>query len=89
MKTRAQKDHEVSQSIPPQPERNVALQAPKAVPQLYTENEVAAMLRIPLSQLRKWRMPSHPRKSQGPRFKKLGRSVRYSEQALIDFINAS
>lgn len=55
---------------------------------MYTEEEVSAILRVSLSQLRKWRMKKHPGGNQGPRFKKVGRSVRYPESALIEFVNA-
>jgi hypothetical protein len=54
---------------------------------MYTEEEASAMLRVSLSQLRKWRMKDHPRKSEGPPFKKVGRSVRYPERGLIEFVN--
>jgi predicted DNA-binding transcriptional regulator AlpA len=54
---------------------------------MYTEAEVSAMLQVSLSQLRKWRMARNSRKAQGPPFKKIGRLVRYPEQALLEYIN--
>ncbi len=54
---------------------------------MYTEEEVSEMLQISLSQLRKWRMKQHRHRPQGPPFKKIGRLVRYSERALMEYIN--
>lgn len=54
---------------------------------MYTEEEVSAILQVSLSQLRKWRMVRNSRKAQGPPFKKIGRLVRYPEQALLEYIN--
>jgi hypothetical protein len=55
--------------------------------QMYTEDEVAAMLRISLSQLRKWRTRENQGKLHGPPFKKVGRLVRYPGKALQAYIN--
>jgi transposase-like protein len=52
---------------------------------MYTEEEVSQILRVPLSQLRKWRMKANRGSEQGPPFKKIGRLVRYPEQALLDY----
>jgi len=54
---------------------------------MYTEEQVAEMLQVSLSQLRKWRMKQNRGKQQGPPFKKIGRLVRYSEEALQAYIN--
>ena len=54
---------------------------------MYTEQQVAEMLQVSLSQLRKWRMKSNHQKEQGPPFKKIGRLVRYPEHALMEYIN--
>lgn len=56
-------------------------------PRMYTEEEVAAMLQVSMSQLRKWRMKQPMGKQQGPPFRKLGRLVRYSEKALQAYID--
>src|SRR5579859_714072 len=54
---------------------------------MYTEEEVAEMLQVSLSQLRKWRTKRNQRKKQGPPFRKIGRLVRYPERGLLAFIN--
>lgn len=54
---------------------------------MYTEEQVADMLQISLSQLRKWRMKQHEGHRQGPPFRKIGRLVRYPEGALRAYIN--
>ena len=54
---------------------------------MYTEEQVAEMLQVSLSQLRKWRMKTNPQKEQGPPFRKIGRLVRYPEEALLEYIN--
>ena len=56
---------------------------------MYTEEEVADILRISMSQLRKWRMKQHMGKQQGPPFRKLGRLVRYPEKALQAYIDGA
>jgi predicted DNA-binding transcriptional regulator AlpA len=53
---------------------------------MYTEEQVAEMLQVSLSQLRKWRMKKYGGK-QGPPFRKIGRLVRYPESALLAYIN--
>lgn len=55
---------------------------------MYTEEEVSEMLRVSLSQLRKWRMKQNPRGAQGPPFKKIGRMVRYPAKALEAYMEA-
>jgi len=63
-------------------------QAPKLLTlRMYTEEEVSVILQVSLSQLRKWRMARNSHKAQGPPFKKIGRLVRYPEQALLEYIN--
>lgn len=54
---------------------------------MYTEEEVADMLQVSLSQLRKWRMKKNGGKQLGPPFRKIGRLVRYPESALVAYIN--
>jgi Helix-turn-helix domain len=54
---------------------------------MYTEEEVAGILQVSLSQLRKWRMKQHIGKQQGPPFKKVGRLVRYPQKALQAYID--
>jgi hypothetical protein len=67
---------------------NVAGSGPESTaPRMYTEEEVADMLQVSMSQLRKWRMKQHMGKQQGPPFRKLGRLVRYPEKALQAYID--
>ncbi len=54
---------------------------------MYTEEQVAEMLQVSLSQLRKWRMKQYDGQRQGPPFRKIGRLVRYPEAALRAYIN--
>ena len=54
---------------------------------MYTEEEVAAMLRVSLSQLRKWRIKRNRGRVDGPPFRKVGRLVRYPEKALQAYID--
>jgi len=54
---------------------------------MYTEEQVAEILQVSLSQLRKWRLKQHKGCRQGPPFRKLGRLVRYPEAALRIYIN--
>ena len=54
---------------------------------MYTEEEVSAMLRVSLSQLRKWRIKSNKGRVDGPPFKKVGRLVRYPGRALQAYID--
>jgi len=54
---------------------------------MFTEEEVASMLQVSLSQLRKWRMKRNRDNTQGPHFKKLGRLVRYPGRALQSYID--
>jgi hypothetical protein len=55
---------------------------------MYTEEQVADMLQISLSQLRKWRMRKNEGKQDGPPFRKIGRLLRYPESALLAYINS-
>lgn len=52
----------------------------------YTEEQVAMMLQVSRSQLRKWRMGWSRGRREGPPFKKLGRIVRYPESGLRAYI---
>src|SRR5262245_51193977 len=54
---------------------------------MYTEEEVSQMLQVSLSQLRKWRMKQNQGSAQGPPFRKIGRLVRYPEEALMEYVN--
>ena len=78
--------------IPPQREE---LQLPWARPsgeirpRMYTEEEVAVIIQVSLSQLRKWRMKDNARRVDGPPFKKIGRMVRYPAKALEAYINCA
>ncbi len=54
---------------------------------MYTEEQVAEMLQVSLSQLRKWRMKRNRCEQHGPPFKKIGRLVRYPEEGLQAYIN--
>ena len=56
-------------------------------PRMYTEEEVAVIIQVSLSQLRKWRMKGNARRVDGPPFKKIGRMVRYPANALDAYIN--
>jgi Helix-turn-helix domain len=52
----------------------------------YTEAQVAVILQVSRSQLRKWRMGWSRGRREGPPFKKIGRIVRYPESGLRAFI---
>jgi len=52
-------------------------QPSSSVGQHYRDSETAAILGIKTGTLRKWRL-----RGVGPRFRKLGRAVRYSERDL-------
>jgi len=54
---------------------------------MYTEEQVAEMLQVSLSQLRKWRVKKNGGKQLGPPFRKIGRLVRYPEAGLLAYIN--
>ncbi|MGA7317503.1 MAG: helix-turn-helix domain-containing protein [Silvibacterium sp.] len=54
---------------------------------MYTEEQVAAILQISLSQLRKWRLKQNKGRFQGPPFRKIGRLVRYPGKALQTYID--
>ena len=60
--------------------------APTAL-HMYTEEEVADMLQVSMSQLRKWRMKRYVGKQLGPPFKKIGCLVRYPQTALRAYID--
>jgi transposase-like protein len=55
---------------------------------MYTEEQVANMLQVSLSQLRKWRIKKYVGRRGGPPYRKIGRLVRYPEAALRDYINS-
>ena len=55
-------------------------QAPRAL----TEREVAELLGLSVATLRAWR-----HRAKGPRFLRLGRSVRYLPSDVADFVRAS
>ena len=55
-------------------------QAPRAL----TEREVAELLGLSVATLRAWR-----HRGQGPRFLRLGRSVRYLPSDVADFVRVS
>ena len=52
----------------------------------YTEAQVAVILQVSRSQLRKWRMGWSRGRQEGPPFKKIGRIIRYPESGLRAFI---
>jgi len=52
----------------------------------YTEKQVAGILQVSRSQLRKWRMGWSRGRKEGPPFKKLGRMIRYPESGLRAYI---
>jgi hypothetical protein len=52
-----------------------------AVPQLFAEQQAAQILRVTVKALQKWRVMG-----TGPRFVKMGRLVRYTEDALEEFV---
>lgn len=54
---------------------------------MYTEEEVAAILQVSMSQLRKWRMKHQTGTHHGPPFKKIGRLVRYPQKALQAYVD--
>jgi predicted site-specific integrase-resolvase len=51
---------------------------------LITEGEAAAILRVSLTSLRRWR-----REGSGPVYRKLSRSVRYRREDLAEFLAAA
>ncbi len=51
---------------------------------LLSEREAARLLSLGVQTLRKWRWAG-----QGPRFRKLGAAVRYSEADLHEFVEAA
>jgi hypothetical protein len=76
--------------IPPQREElplPLARPSDEVRPRMYTEEEVAVIIQVSLSQLRKWRMKGNTRRVDGPPFKKIGRMVRYPANALDAYIN--
>lgn len=52
----------------------------------YTEEQVAGMLQVSRSQLRKWRMGWSRGQREGPPFKRMGRMIRYPESGLRAYI---
>jgi len=55
----------------------------------YTEEQVAGMLQISRSQLRKWRMGWSRGRREGPPFRKLGRMIRYPESSLRTYLSGT
>jgi excisionase family DNA binding protein len=55
-----------------------------AMPRAMTEREVAAHLGLSVATLRAWRL-----RRKGPRFVRFGRSVRYLEDDLRQFVESS
>jgi predicted site-specific integrase-resolvase len=51
---------------------------------LITEVEAAAILRVSLTSLRRWR-----REGRGPVYRKLNRAVRYRPEDLADFLGSA
>jgi predicted DNA-binding transcriptional regulator AlpA len=54
---------------------------------MFTEEQVAELLQVSLSKLRKWRMRKNDKAEKGPPFRKLGRLVRYPEAGLDAYVN--
>lgn len=54
---------------------------------MYTEEQVAELLQVSLSKLRKWRMKKNAKSEEGPPFRKIGRLVRYPEAGLDVYVN--
>lgn len=52
----------------------------------YTEQQVAEILQVSRSQLRKWRMGWSRGRPEGPPFKRMGRMIRYPELGLRSYI---
>lgn len=76
-----------TQKYPPRSAAEIVRLDEAGALQMYTEDEVASMLRVSLSQLRKWRITRNKGKVNGPPFKKVGRLVRYPRRALQAYIN--
>jgi predicted DNA-binding transcriptional regulator AlpA len=55
---------------------------------LYTEQQVAELLQLSRSQLRKWRMGWSRGRREVPPFKRIGRLVRYPEAGLREYVDA-
>jgi hypothetical protein len=51
---------------------------------LWNETEAAEFLELAVSTLQRWRWAG-----KGPRFRKLGRAVRYASEDLADFLEAA
>ncbi len=54
-----------------------------AAPELFTENEVAKMLRVSVACIRRWRL-----ERRGPRYIKLGMLVRYRAGDLDEWLDS-
>lgn len=74
------------EAVHPGQPRLTAVARPQSL-RMFTEEQVADMLQISLSQLRKWRMKKHEGRRSGPPFRKIGRLVRYPEAALRAYVN--
>jgi hypothetical protein len=57
------------------------------LPELLDENQTSRLLRLPAATLRDWRMDRRGRGIVLP-FYKVGRSVRYRRQDLLDFLDS-
>jgi hypothetical protein len=68
--------------IAPNPSRVEVEMITTSTPEpLVTEDEVARILRVSVTSLRRWR-----REGRGPIYRKLGRTVRYRSNDLSDFV---
>lgn len=56
----------------------------EGAPQFLTEKQVANMLQVSVSMLRKWRGLD-----EGPKYRKIGRLVRYDLQEVLRFVKGS
>jgi hypothetical protein len=103
MKSTAAQIHTMASTVRRQPERDDSvsrgfptdragvsndMHAHSGLPmRMFTEEEVASMLQVSLSQLRKWRMKRNRDNTPGDHFKKIGRLVRYPGKALQSYID--
>jgi hypothetical protein len=85
--TKNQYDSETAtEAVHPVQPRLSAVARPQSL-RMFTEEQVADMLQVSLSQLRKWRMRKNEGRRSGPPFRKIGRLVRYPEAALRAYVN--
>jgi len=57
------------------------MQGASGLETLLTEREAASVLQVSLTSVRRWR-----REGRGPVYRKIGRSVRYRQDDLADFV---